>query len=141
MGAAERARGERSTPQLGAQFTLGTDGPALGSSERALGPPGPDGGTDEGSVDCALGGLWCRLDFLVTARYSTCYEVKVKEVTVLLKEEEFEKLRGLASDLGLAPEELARLGLEDLLAQPEESVRKAIAFVLEKNRDLYRRLA
>jgi hypothetical protein len=65
----------------------------------------------------------------------------VKEVTVLLKEEEFEKLRGLASDLGLAPEELARLGLEDLLAQPEESVRKAIAFVLEKNRDLYRRLA
>ena len=77
----------------------------------------------------------------MTARYSICYEVKVKEVTVLLKEEEFEKLRGLASDLGLAPEELARLGLEDLLAQPEESVRKAIAFVLEKNRDLYRRLA
>ena len=65
----------------------------------------------------------------------------MKEVVVSLREEEFEKLKGLAKDLGVAPQELARLGLEDLLAQPEDSVREAMAFVLEKNRDLYRRLA
>ena len=65
----------------------------------------------------------------------------MKEVTVSLREEEFDKLKGLATDLGIAPEELARLGLEDLLGQPDDAVRNAMAYVLEKNKDLYRRLA
>jgi len=43
---------------LAAQLTLGTDEPALGSREPALGPPpiypGPDAGTDGGSVERVL---------------------------------------------------------------------------------------
>ena len=45
--------GERSARQLGAQVTPGNDGPALGRPRFTL---GPDGGTDEGSVECVLGG-------------------------------------------------------------------------------------
>ena len=65
----------------------------------------------------------------------------MKELTVSVREEEFERLQGLANDLGVSLEELARVGLEDLLAQPDEALQQATKRVLEKNRELYRRLA
>ncbi len=65
----------------------------------------------------------------------------MKELTVSVREEEFERLQGLATDLGVSLEELARVGLEDLLEQPDEALQQATKRVLEKNRELYRRLA
>jgi len=63
------------------------------------------------------------------------------EITISLQEDRAEALRKAAARLGLAPEELARASLEDLLARPDEAVDQAINRVISKNRELYRRLA
>ena len=52
-----------------------------------------------------------------------------------------EKLRQEASRLGLAPEELARATVLDLLETPDADFRAAATRVLQKNQELYRRLA
>jgi hypothetical protein len=52
-----------------------------------------------------------------------------------------ERLRQEAERLGLAPEELARAAIADLLATPDDTFRTAAERVLRKNEELYRRLA
>jgi hypothetical protein len=52
-----------------------------------------------------------------------------------------ERLRQEATRLGLAPEELARAALADLLGTPDAEFRAAAAKILEKNGELYKRLA
>ena len=52
-----------------------------------------------------------------------------------------DKLREEARRLGLTPEDLARAALADLLATPDDEFRAAAARVLQKNQELYRRLA
>ena len=52
-----------------------------------------------------------------------------------------EKLREEATRLGLAPEDLARAALADLLGAPDAEFRAADARILKKNEELYRRLA
>ena len=52
-----------------------------------------------------------------------------------------ERLRQEAERLGLAPEELARAAIADLLATPDDAFRAAADRVLRKNEELYRRLA
>lgn len=52
-----------------------------------------------------------------------------------------EKLRHEAQRLGVAPEDLARGAVLDLLSTPNAEFRTAAARVLEKNEELYRRLA
>ncbi|MDQ7029183.1 MAG: hypothetical protein Q9O62_05080 [Ardenticatenia bacterium] len=39
------------------------------------------------------------------------------------------------------PEELLRVSLEELLSRPDEAFQEAMAYVLTKNAELYRRLA
>jgi len=51
------------------------------------------------------------------------------------------QLATVAARLNVRPEELAAAALRDLLAAPEPDFREAAARVLEKNRELYRRLA
>jgi len=51
------------------------------------------------------------------------------------------RLRIAANRLGIAPEVLARLAVEDLLARPDADFQDAAHRVLEKNRELYDRLA
>ena len=51
------------------------------------------------------------------------------------------RLRIAANRLGIAPEVLARLAVEDLLARPDADFQDAADRVLEKNRELYDRLA
>jgi hypothetical protein len=65
----------------------------------------------------------------------------MSEVTITLPEERWQKLAETARSLGLSPEELARAGVEALLAEPDEAFEQAVAYVLEKNAELYRRLA
>jgi len=43
--------------------------------------------------------------------------------------------------LNVSPEELVRVSIEELLSRPDEAFERAVEYVLEKNTELYRRLA
>jgi hypothetical protein len=62
-------------------------------------------------------------------------------ITIELTQQGLQKLKEMASKFGLSIEELARLGVEDMLAQPDEQFQKAMQYVLKKNTELYKRLA
>jgi hypothetical protein len=61
--------------------------------------------------------------------------------TIDLSAAQAERLRLEAERLGLAPEDLARAAIADLLATPGADFKKAAELVLQKNEELYRRLA
>jgi hypothetical protein len=62
-------------------------------------------------------------------------------ITVVLPDDRLIQLRELATRLGIAPEDLARAGIEDLLNHADEAFQQAVEKVLSKNADLYKRLA
>ncbi|MFN8497295.1 MAG: DNA-binding protein [Anaerolineae bacterium] len=62
-------------------------------------------------------------------------------VTITLSDEQLSRLRERAVELKTTPEELARAGVEDLLTRPDEDFDRVVAYVLNKNAELYRRLA
>lgn len=62
-------------------------------------------------------------------------------ITIPLPDEALSKLQERADELGISPEELARAGIEDLLSRPEDAFQQAIDYLLNKNAELYRRLA
>lgn len=66
--------------------------------------------------------------------------------TVSFADETAVKLNNLAERLRITPEELIRTSVEDMLASPTDSLdkdafKKATEYVLEKNSELYKRLA
>jgi hypothetical protein len=62
-------------------------------------------------------------------------------LTINLSPAQADRLRHQAELLGIAPEDLARAALADLLATRDEDFRAAAERVLRKNEELYRRLA
>src|SRR5439155_25495877 len=68
-------------------------------------------------------------------------EVSMHTITITLSDDRLAKLQEMAARLHISPEELARAGVEELLARPEETCHRAIDYVLKKNAELYRRLA
>jgi predicted transcriptional regulator len=62
-------------------------------------------------------------------------------ITISLSEEHLDRLRALAQQRQVSAEELARAALEEWLAQPREDFAAAARYVLQKNAELYRRLA
>jgi len=71
-----------------------------------------------------------------------CYHVgSMKTLTIRVSEEKLAQLRDFAARLGISPEDLARAGVDDLLARPAEAFEQAVEYVVHKNADLYRRLA
>ena len=62
-------------------------------------------------------------------------------ITVALTEDRLKKLKTIATRLGVAPEELVRASVEELLARPDDAFQKALEHVLKKNVELYQRLA
>jgi len=62
-------------------------------------------------------------------------------ITIPLSDERLAHLRGWAEQTGLSPEEFLRRRVEQLLDRPDEQFRQAAAYVLQKNAELYRRLA
>ena len=70
------------------------------------------------------------------ARYSTSMKLAFE-----LPPAQADKLREEAKRLGLAPEDLARAALADLLATPDAEFRAVAARILQKNQELYKRLA
>ncbi len=63
------------------------------------------------------------------------------KLTIDLSPAQAERLSQEAARLGLAPEELARAAITDLLATPDEEFKRAADRVVRKNEELYRRLA
>lgn len=62
-------------------------------------------------------------------------------ISLDLPPDEADLLKRTADELGLPPEDLARAVLSSALRQPREDFRRAADYVLQKNRELYRRLA
>ncbi|HSO00100.1 MAG TPA: hypothetical protein VLS89_17525 [Candidatus Nanopelagicales bacterium] len=63
------------------------------------------------------------------------------KLAIELSPSQADHLRERAKSLGISPEELARAAVADLLTSPEEEFRDAAELVLQKNKELYRRLA
>ncbi len=63
------------------------------------------------------------------------------KITIDLSPAQAERVRHEAERLGLAPEDLARAALADLLVTQDDDFRAAAERVLRKNEELYRRLA
>lgn len=62
-------------------------------------------------------------------------------ISIQLPDDKAERLTALADRLNTSVEELARSELLDLLAKPDDDFLKAAEYVLQKNAELYRRLA
>ena len=71
---------------------------------------------------------------------ATQYSTSMK-LTVHLSPAQAERLRHEADRLRLAPKDLARAAIADLLATPGDDFKAAAERVLRKNEELYRRLA
>ena len=62
-------------------------------------------------------------------------------ISLELDEVESQRLQELALTLKVDANELARAAINDLVSRPAEDFDRAVQYVLEKNRELYRRLA
>jgi predicted transcriptional regulator len=62
-------------------------------------------------------------------------------ITVNIPDEQLGKLRQLAQENHLSPEDLLRASIEDWLTCPKNDFAQAASYVLKKNAELYRRLA
>lgn len=62
-------------------------------------------------------------------------------ITISLQDKVLDQLRQKAREVGLSPEELARVGLESWLRQGSADFEEAARYVFDKNAELYRRLA
>lgn len=61
--------------------------------------------------------------------------------TISLSEKQSQQLREIADQYHIAPEELVRASIEDLLNRSQEDFQVALEYVLKKNAELYKRLA
>jgi antitoxin FitA len=68
-------------------------------------------------------------------------EATMTVITVPLSDEQLERLRVRARQAGMAPEDLVRASLEEWLSVPGKDFAEAARYVLQKNAELYRRLA
>lgn len=62
-------------------------------------------------------------------------------VLVSLSDEEMRRLEELSKREGLTVEQMVRLSIHDFISQPDEAFRTSAKRVMEKNAELYRRLA
>lgn len=62
-------------------------------------------------------------------------------LTVSLPDEPMLRLKELAIEAGVAPEELLHASIVEWLARPKDDFAQAASYVLNKNAELYRRLA
>jgi len=62
-------------------------------------------------------------------------------ITISLPDDRLEQLKEIAARLRVAPEELVQASIEELLTRPDKEFRQALKYVLNKNAELYRRLA
>lgn len=65
----------------------------------------------------------------------------MKTLTISLTEQQAERLQEAATRYQTTPEKLALRGIEELLERPAEELDSLIDYLLDKNAELYRRLA
>jgi hypothetical protein len=70
-----------------------------------------------------------------------CLEVFMNVITITLSDDRLAQLQEMATRFQVSPEELVRVGVEELLAQPDDVFQRVVAAVVKKNAELYRRLA
>jgi len=68
-------------------------------------------------------------------------EVPMNAITITLSDDRLAQLQEMAARFRVSPEELVRVGIEELLARPDNAFQRAVTEVLQKNAELYRRLA
>jgi predicted transcriptional regulator len=61
-------------------------------------------------------------------------------ISIPLSDERLQRLRELAQEAKVTPEELVRASVEEWLSRPKDDFAQAARHVLEKNAELYRRL-
>ena len=62
-------------------------------------------------------------------------------ILINLTEGQMRDLQEIEARFKVTPEDLARVGIEDLLTFPDDAFQHAANYVLSKNAELYRRLA
>jgi len=62
-------------------------------------------------------------------------------ITVTVSDDRLAKLKEVAARFNITAEDLVRVSIDELLSRPEEAFEKAANYVLNKNSELYRRLA
>jgi len=62
-------------------------------------------------------------------------------ITIVLPDDRVQKLEELANRFQVPLEELVRVSVEELLTRPEDQFQRALDYVLNKNAELYQRLA
>jgi len=64
----------------------------------------------------------------------------MKSLEVQIEDPTVDRLEAAAQKLGITPEELLRVSVEEKLARLDESFRAAVDQVISKNAELYKRL-
>ena len=62
-------------------------------------------------------------------------------LTVTLPDTQLSELKEAAKKLGVSVEDLIRVSIDELLSKPDTEFEDAVSYVLQKNAELYRRLA
>ena len=62
-------------------------------------------------------------------------------ISLQLDDEQSRRLLEVANELHVDPSELAKAAINDLISRPSDDFERAARHVLEKNRELYRRLS
>ncbi len=62
-------------------------------------------------------------------------------LTITLSEDRLARLQEIARQFNVKAEDLARVGVEEFLMQPDEKFKLTADYILSKNAELYRRLA
>ncbi len=69
------------------------------------------------------------------------FAVKKMSISVQLNDEQSRRLEEIARELNVDPCELAKAAINDLVSKSSDDFQRAARQVLEKNRELYRRLS
>ena len=67
--------------------------------------------------------------------------ITMTAITVSLPDDRLQRLKEIAVQFGITTEELVRISIEEMLTRPEEGFQRVLEHVLNKNAELYRRLA
>lgn len=62
-------------------------------------------------------------------------------ITINLPDEQLQKIQKLAQESQVSPETLLQASIENWLSSPKNEFNEAVSYVLQKNTELYRRLA
>jgi antitoxin FitA len=63
------------------------------------------------------------------------------ELSIELNESQFEKLQEKAKHLGILPKQLIKAAVTDLLNERDDEFLSATNYILDKNKELYKRLS